>query len=153
MINNQSIILRPANADDIKSITIIEKKLFPFDAWNTKMFQAFLSFGNNATFIIAEKAKKIAGYICMRIIETDAEIDNLAVDSEIQRCGIASMLLKHVIDKAQKHKIEHMYLEVSVDNKPAIELYKKFGFEPLRIRKNYYPYGDALELRLKLSIG
>ena len=36
-----------------------------------------------------------------------------------------------------------VYLEVSVENQAAIELYEKFGFEKIHTRKNYYGTEDA----------
>ena len=40
-------------------------------------------------------------------------------------------------------------LEVRESNYPAINLYKKFGFTKLAIRKNYYKNEDALLMGTK----
>ena len=40
-------------------------------------------------------------------------------------------------------------LEVAVNNEPAISLYKKFGFEIISTRKNYYDNVDAYLMGVK----
>ena len=45
--------------------------------------------------------------------------------------------------KSQKIKI--IYLEVSIDNKPARQLYESLGFQQEGIRRNYYKKGDQAE--------
>ena len=34
---------------------------------------------------------------------------------------------------------EHISLEVAANNEPAQALYRRFGFAPVAVRKNYYP--------------
>ncbi len=35
--------------------------------------------------------------------------------------------------------IKHISLEVAANNDPAQALYRRFGFAPVAVRKNYYP--------------
>ncbi len=35
--------------------------------------------------------------------------------------------------------VRHLSLEVAASNEPAQTLYRRFGFAPVGIRKNYYP--------------
>ncbi|MDU3153939.1 MAG: GNAT family N-acetyltransferase, partial [Anaerococcus hydrogenalis] len=51
---------------------------------------------------------------------------------------IASYMLEHLINSSRNLKISKIWLEVSTKNIPAINLYEKFGFEKIRLRKNYY---------------
>jgi ribosomal-protein-alanine N-acetyltransferase len=39
---------------------------------------------------------------------------------------------------ARERECSHLTLEVRVSNAPAQELYRRFGFRPAGIRKNYY---------------
>lgn len=44
--------------------------------------------------------------------------------------GVCTKLLKAILDLADNwHKLHRLQLEVYTDNKAAIKLYKKFGFE------------------------
>ena len=52
--------------------------------------------------------------------------------------GIATSLLNHLVETSLSNNMKEIWLEVSTKNTPAINLYKKFGFEVMGIRKNYY---------------
>lgn len=68
-------------------------------------------------------------------------ITNICVDRDYRNKGLGHLLMTHCIDTCGS-KIIH--LDVIASNKPAISLYKKFGFT---ISKEYYGYsGDDTEL-------
>ena len=58
---------------------------------------------------------------------------------------MAEHLLDELIIRLGERQIERIVLEVRVSNRPAIELYKKFGFVNVGTRKNFYqkPTEDA----------
>ena len=65
------------------------------------------------------------------------------------------MLLKELINFAEKVGISVIGLEVREGNENAIMLYKKFGFETVGNRKNYYknPTENAVLMDLRLKNG
>ena len=81
---------------------------------------------------------KIVGYISVFITEDEAYINNIAVLDEFRKQKIASNLLDQMIQYVKSVKCSFITLEVRESNLPAISLYKKFGFENVAIRKNYY---------------
>ena len=54
--------------------------------------------------------------------------------------GIGSYLMQHILDKVANcdKQIGSIFLHVQVNNKEAIEFYKKFGFEIVKEIENYY---------------
>lgn len=46
-------------------------------------------------------------------------------------CGVASTLMEYILEFAKSSGVEQINLEVRSDNKRAIALYKKFGFQKL----------------------
>jgi ribosomal-protein-alanine N-acetyltransferase len=79
---------------------------------------------------------------------------NICVAPEVQKQGVGSKLLEHMIELARK-KAEMIMLEVRPSNKGAISLYKKRGFNEIGVRKGYYPAEngdreDAVMLALDL---
>ena len=65
---------------------------------------------------------------------------------------IGTELLKELIKMAKKEKIEFLTLEVNVNNKIAINLYKKYNFKEVGTRKKYYKgLDDATIMTLKLD--
>ena len=55
-------------------------------------------------------------------------LSSVFIEPEFQEKGVASILLSAIIEYSEKH-VEQILLTVADDNKPAIHLYKKFGFE------------------------
>lgn len=65
--------------------------------------------------------------------------------------GIGEILLKELIAMAKETGLEILSLEVNSKNLGAIHLYKKLGFETIRVRKKYYHgIDDALIMNLKI---
>ena len=52
--------------------------------------------------------------------------------------------MKYIFESCKQQGVLKINLEVNSKNQPAINLYKKFGFEQVGRRKNYYKDGDAL---------
>ena len=62
----------------------------------------------------------------------------MAVLPQFRRCGIASQFVAAVVEYCTKNNLNEIALEVRESNIPAASLYKKHGFVPVGIRKNYY---------------
>ena len=85
----------------------------------------------------------------MSISEDFADIQDVFVEPDYRRRGIANKMLTELLKTLQVNAIT---LEVRESNVPAIALYEKYGFEAVHIRKNYYKNGeDALLMRLEMS--
>lgn len=94
---------------------------------------------------VAFVEKLLVGFICTRGAAGTYEITNLAVAQSYSRQGIATALLKQVMQTLQRQGAEQLTLEVSAKNMPAQELYKQTGFTTLGVRKRFYHDGaDAL---------
>ena len=51
-------------------------------------------------------------------------------------------MLEELINIAKERKLKDITLEVNVNNIPAINLYKKYNFKEVGIRKKYYNNTD-----------
>jgi len=91
----------------------------------------------------------IIAFLDYSIMYEKIEINYIYVKEEYRRLKIASKLLEYLINNNQDK--ENITLEVDVNNFNAINLYKKFNFKQVAIRKNYYNKTDAylMEVRLK----
>lgn len=63
-----------------------------------------------------------------------AYLSSVFIEPNFQKKGIASQLLTSILGYSKKH-VEQILLTVADNNKPAIQLYKKFGFETYGIEK------------------
>ena len=72
-----------------------------------------------------------------------------------ERRGIASSLLDDAWADAKVRGLKRATLEVAVSNDRAIALYRRYGFAPVGVRKNYYERTneDALILWADLPAG
>ena len=72
------------------------------------------------------------------------EIDNIKVNEEHRNKGIGTKLMAHLISLAIEYRVNNITLEVRVSNEIARNLYKKFGFHEVAIRKYYYGDEDGI---------
>ena len=86
----------------------------------------------------------IKGALFFEEIYEKVDIDYIIVSNNYRRQGIASKLLEYLIDYCKKKNISNITLEVNENNIPAINLYKKYEFEIVATRKNYYKEEDGL---------
>lgn len=61
----------------------------------------------------------------------------IMVDSDHQGRGVGKALMQQIVDESEKNlKLHRLELLVLIDNTPAIELYRKFGFEVEATKKH-----------------
>lgn len=82
--------------------------------------------------------------------EYDYEIAKLAVDPEARGAGIGDLLFRTAIEKAKALGARKLFLESNTLLKPAIALYRKYGFTELQEYHPAYTRGD-IQMELSLS--
>ena len=83
-------------------------------------------------------SRPLDGFIIISLVEEQAEIITIAVDPNKMRKGIASALLSISETELIDNGADILFLEVAEDNYPALNFYKKKGFEPIGRRPSYY---------------
>jgi len=104
-----------------------------------------LNTGVNKTFLYVIN-DQLVGFIHIQDLIDEIDIINIIIKENYRRKGYASKLLDYVISISNNKKL---ILEVSSLNIPAINLYKKYGFEQINVRKGYYSGSDALIMEKK----
>ena len=90
-------------------------------------------------FIAAEAMDgAILGYVGMTYVIDEGYISNVAAAPANRRQGIGSRLVEALLKRAEELELAFVTLEVRESNEAAIELYKKYGFSQVGLRKNYY---------------
>lgn len=118
--------------------------------WNENILRKELE-DENSKYIVIKEKDKILGFAGVWISPVDAQITNIVVKKDSRKNGIGSLLLERLIEIAKNAKQEVLRLEVNENNKPAINLYNKYGFEQVGLRKKYYNGMDnAVLMDLKL---
>ncbi|MFP3984427.1 MAG: ribosomal protein S18-alanine N-acetyltransferase [Candidatus Bathyarchaeia archaeon] len=113
-----------------------------------------------ATFIVAEYENKIVGYIMCRVetgfssfglfgIPKKGHVVSVAVLPEYRHKGVGAVLMKEAIKNMLSYKAKECYLEVRVTNTAAVNMYKKLGFQTVRMSNGYYADGEAAYVMAK----
>ena len=100
-------------------------------------------------FIYVEESN-IIGFVNYFDIYDRYEIVNIFVTATYRNKKIGSKMLEHLIKLGEKQNIKNITLEVKKDNIVAINLYKKYNFEIVAIRKLYYQGIDGLLMERKM---
>ena len=140
--------LRPLAMGDLQTLMEIERRAYPYP-WPIGIFRDCLRVGYWCWCY--ERAGCIDGYGVMSVAVGEAHILNLTVRPEAQRQGIGARLMQHFMPLARRHNAEVVMLEVRPSNTPAVNLYRKLGFNEIGVRPNYYPADNGREDALILA--
>jgi len=93
-----------------------------------------------------EEDYTVVGFAVFRQVGDDGELLQIAVDGAVRRRGVGDSLMTTTLDYAKTNALNSVFLEVREGNVAAVRLYRKHGFEIVRVRKDYYnnPVEDAL---------
>jgi len=150
--------LRRFREEDLREVTYINRTCLPENYTAYFFIELYMSYPE--TFIVAEVDNRVVGYIMCRI-ETGfsgfspikrGHIISIAVLPGYRRMGIGEALLREALRAMIEHYgVRECYLEVRVSNMPAINLYRKLGFEVDKIIRGYYADGEnAYLMRIKV---
>lgn len=87
---------------------------------------------------LTQKESSIIGMAGIWYMFDEAHVTTLAVRGKKRRQGLGEMLLFELIDLSQEMDARVVTLEVRVSNKSAQQLYLKYGFKGISIRRGYY---------------
>lgn len=151
MAENENVRFRYMTLDDIPAVLEVEHASFTMP-WSEAAFYNELTNNRFAAYILAEVNGRVIGYCGVWVIIDEAHITNIALLPEYRGKKIGEALLRTGINYARMRGARKMTLEVRVSNEPAQSLYRKLGFKPGGIRKNYYTddYEDALVMWVRL---
>lgn len=132
-------MIRAIIPDDLAIVAKIESEIHSHP-WTEQMFQdCFKPESANLGYsgFVLEEHHTITAYLIIQTILDECHILTIGVKKDYQQQGYATELLKHLLEYTKK-SYQSIFLEVRESNQPAIRLYKKLGFTPIAVRKDYY---------------
>lgn len=139
--------IRRCRLTDLGDILEIERRSFP-DAYDRAIFVQLLALEPDG-FLVAERDGRLLGYLAAVSDGKDAMVYSIAVSESARRTGVGSALMETEL-RYLSTRAEQVHLQVSVNNDPAIALYKLFSFVEVGRAKKYYPNGDdAIIMKLE----
>lgn len=127
-------------AADLDQVMAIEQRVYPFP-WSRGNFEDSLAQGYIACLL--RDAERVIGYFLLMPVLDEVHLLNISVDADLQHAGYGQRLMREMIDVARARAMRLILLEVRVSNLRAIALYRRFGFDVIGRRKNYYPAADS----------
>ncbi len=131
------VSLVPLRRRHLRSVMRIEAQVYP-RPWTLPLFLSELSLRSSRYYVAARMSGTVVGYAGIMFAGEEAHVTNIAVDPAWHRQHVGSRLLLQLARQAIAVGARHLTLEVRVTNKGAQQMYRRFGFEPAGIRKNYY---------------
>jgi ribosomal-protein-alanine N-acetyltransferase len=108
------------------------------EAWTRSQLAGILPMAGVALTIASDAQSAAAiGFSLVRAVADECELLLLAVRPEHHRQGIGRRLLDHFMEQARDEGVVRVHLEVR-DGNPAVQMYRKAGFDPVGRRRNYY---------------
>lgn len=115
-------------------------------------FRHYLN-GNGSADSQEKSAGRIVGYGGLWRIMTEAHISTIATHPDYRGRGYGEALLAGMVQRALTLGAQYVVLEVRVSNHTAQNLYRKYGFETVDTKVNYYRSNneDAYDMRVQFS--
>ncbi|XP_007889985.1 N-alpha-acetyltransferase 50 [Callorhinchus milii] len=125
---------------NIKQLKRLNQVIFPV-SYNDKFYKDVLEVGELAKLAYFNDIS--VGAVCCRVDHSQNQkrlyIMTLGCLAPYRRQGIGTKMLNHVLNICEKDgTFDNIYLHVQISNESAIEFYRKFGFEIIETKKNYY---------------
>jgi [ribosomal protein S18]-alanine N-acetyltransferase len=113
----------------LRSVLRIEAKVYPVP-WSMSLFLSELALRSTRAYYVA--------FVGLMMTLDDGHVTTIAVDPAWHRHRIGTRLLVALAREARRRGATSLTLEVRLGNKAAQNLYRRFGFRPVGVRKNYY---------------
>nr|KJR72072.1 MAG: acyltransferase [Vulcanisaeta sp. AZ3] len=150
--NGRVFILREFDIKDLNVVVSINRRVLPENYPEFFFIEHYREFPK--AFIIAELNGNVVGYMMNRVEfgwsnvwrgkpTRKGHVISIGVLPEARRIGVAyNMMIRGMRAMKYIYNAEEVYLEVRVSNTPAINLYKKLGYQITSIIKGYYQDGE-----------
>ncbi len=121
----------------LRGVLRIEQAVNP-RPWSLSLFLSELRYGDSRVYVVARSGLDIVGFAGLMLVAGDGHITNVGVDEEHRRHRVATRMMLVLARRGLAEGAEALTLEVRMSNTGAQELYRRFGFAPAGVRKNYY---------------
>lgn len=132
-----TVSVTPMRRRHLRSVLRIEHQAV-HKGWSLGLFMSELARDEGRVYLVAKVGSTVVGFVGLLFAGTDGHITTISVDPGWQGRQVGTRLMLVVTRQAVESGAEALTLEVRADNAPAIALYRRFGFSPAGVRKNYY---------------
>jgi len=132
--------LRSFRPADFEQLWALDQRCFPHDiAYSREELDYYLRH-KSAICLVARDGQKICGFILGHPEARGfGHIITLDVDESSRRSGLGSMLMRALEERFVAAGCKSIFLEVAVNNRPALAFYRRHGYSVLKTLRQYYP--------------
>ena len=159
---SSSLLMRPMRLEDIPQVLVMDRLSFP-TPWSSRTYEFEIGNRETSHLVVLEAAESdhaaangrvknlirrlwgepqegpvLVGYGGCWLIAGEAHISTIAVHPAFRGRNYGELLLSGMLGRALHLKAEYSVLEVRISNASAQALYRKYEYETVGIRKNYY---------------
>ena len=151
-----SLRLEAMTLADLPQVLAIEQSAYAFP-WTRGNFVDSLAVGHPAQ-VLRTGAGDVQAYVVAQRGVQELHLLNLTVAPALQGRGLARVLLDALVAQARHEGHDWLWLEVRESNQRAREIYARYGFDDIGLRRGYYPAAagrreDARVMRLAITPG
>lgn len=139
---NEGLNVELMDLEDVDRVYQFDRKVHA-TPWSRDSF-SYAYYDNNYINLMLLKNGELIGTAVQLLYETESHLMTIGILEEYRNKGYAKLLIElmHLIarDKKIQNNLDdyQQILEVRVSNHSAINLYEKFGYENIGVRKGYY---------------
>lgn len=136
-----TVAVSPLQPKDVLEVSGLERKCYTLP-WSATAYATELT-NPNAHYLVArgetdDTGERIVGYGGIWVVMDEMHITTLAVDPAARGRRVGERLLTALIEEGIRRGALRATLEVRQSNQIAQNLYRKYGFQDVAIRKAYY---------------
>lgn len=163
-LDSLPVRVEPMTISDLAEVLNIERLAYP-SPWSARAYEYELRYNEMAHYFVARTNEAtsngshnkpfdwlkrmfrpaptasppiLVGYVGYWLMAGEAHISTIAVHPQFRGRGYGELLLVSTLEDAAKRGSHVATLEVRVSNSSAQQLYTKYGFEKVGLRKAYY---------------
>lgn len=137
---NGTLLARNMHDQDLPQVMQIEQNAQQ-SPWARLSFEESLSRSQNsnahACRVLCLENQVLAYHVVSAVLD-ELHILNVVTAPQLQGIGLGHRLMQDIIEIAQQHALDKLFLEVRASNIVAQSLYEKWGFKRIALRKQYY---------------
>lgn len=138
---DKPVHIRSGTSEDLNTVMAIMEAAFGVEygeAWTRSQCAGILPMAGVSLMLADDvETNSAVGFALFRSVANESELLLLAVAPDHRRRGVGHGLLQDFLSRARSKGITRVHLEVREGN-PAIDMYRRAGFEPIGRRRNYY---------------
>ncbi len=146
-----SLQFRRMTEQDLDEVVAIEDAVYPHP-WSRGNFIDSIRSDYQA-WVLRDGTGRLLGYFLLMFAVDEVHLLNISVRGDLHGRGLGRYQLQKIVALGQQGGMQSVLLEVRPSNVRALEVYERYGFVRIGLRKNYYPAGiagreDAIVMRL-----